>query len=251
MKGKRMCRNRCKVCATIAFLCLMAVPMFAQAGMPTLLPTPWTAETSRLPRSASGSPGTDARWQTLSFFIACLLVSGGGLKFLWNSARREVAWLPPIGYGRALGLVLLWGLLSAVVLTMISGARELMTPGAWQKQGWTYQLTNEQLTGDRQAARRRALEQLRQELWQHAATHAGHFPSADDPALPHDLWNIPGWHGLRYLYVPDQTAATDGRLLVYEPELDGDERFVLLTNGFLGTMRTADIERLFTERHAQ
>ena len=36
--------------------------------------------------------------------------------------------------------VVLWGLLFMLVLTMISGARELLTPGAWEKKGATYQL---------------------------------------------------------------------------------------------------------------
>lgn len=42
-----------------------------------------------------------------------------------------------------MGLVVLWGLLFIVVLAMISGARELMTPGAWEKQGATYRLAGE------------------------------------------------------------------------------------------------------------
>jgi hypothetical protein len=36
--------------------------------------------------------------------------------------------------------VTLWGLLFLLILTMISGARELMTPGAWEKHGSTYEL---------------------------------------------------------------------------------------------------------------
>ena len=45
--------------------------------------------------------------------------------------------------GKALGVVFLWGLLFVLVLTMISGARELMTPGAWEKKGLTYRLTDD------------------------------------------------------------------------------------------------------------
>ena len=37
-----------------------------------------------------------------------------------------------------------WGSLFVLVLTMISGARELMTPGAWKKDGITYVLEDEQ-----------------------------------------------------------------------------------------------------------
>jgi hypothetical protein len=39
--------------------------------------------------------------------------------------------------------VTLWGLLFLLILTMISGARELMTPGAWEKHGSTYRLKDE------------------------------------------------------------------------------------------------------------
>lgn len=47
--------------------------------------------------------------------------------------------------------------------------------------------------------------------------------------------------GLEFLYVPGQIAADDGKLLVHEPQLDGHERLVLLTNGMIGHMSTSDI----------
>ncbi len=69
---------------------------------------------------------------------------------LWNFVARDSGWLPRISLARAICVVLLWGSLFVVVLTMISGARELLTPGAWQKNGVTYQLTPEvNAPGDR------------------------------------------------------------------------------------------------------
>ncbi len=44
-------------------------------------------------------------------------------------------------------------MLCVVVLTMISGARELMTPGAWQKDGFTYSRTEPDGTAVDPAAR--------------------------------------------------------------------------------------------------
>lgn len=41
------------------------------------------------------------------------------------------AFLPPLTYGRALSIIVLWGGLFVIVLAMISGARELMTPAPW------------------------------------------------------------------------------------------------------------------------
>ena len=153
----------------------------------------------------------------------------------------------PLGYRRALSLVVLWGVLFVIVLTMISGARELMTPGAWKKQGWTYQLAESSpprpAAQDSRTTRREALEQLRLALWQFAATHQGKFPTAENTEIDAKLWEIPGWPGLKFLYVPERQLEASGaaRLLVFEPALEGDECQVILTNGLLGTMRTAEI----------
>jgi hypothetical protein len=47
--------------------------------------------------------------------------------------------------------------------------------------------------------------------------------------------------------VAHQTPDDAGHLLVFEPELEGDERLVLLTNGMVGTMRTSEIEQVLAE----
>ena len=230
-----------------AFLCWALLCHTCSAGMPAVLPTGWTKDST--PEWASGSPAgydgsADVRWQAISFFIAGLLVSAWGVQRLWRVLQRDLRWLPPPSYGRAVSFVVLWGLLFILVLTMISGARELMTPGAWRKQGWTYKLAQSAEAApspEGRTARRQALEQLRLKLWQYAATHDGKFPNVKDAALDPGLWNIPDWPGLSFSCVPDRRAEDQGRLLVYEPELDGDERQVLLTNGLIGTMRTPEI----------
>lgn len=107
-----------------ALLILLAAPATAHAGMPFI--------------------GMDdvlqARADTISFFIFLILVLSLLVKLLWNYLARDFPKLPRMSYPRALAGVLLWGLLFLLVLTMISGARELMTPGAWEKQGVTYRL---------------------------------------------------------------------------------------------------------------
>jgi hypothetical protein len=80
------------------------------------------------------------RLQSLSFFLMVLLVSAAVIRLIWNSLRKDFVRLPHLTYFKSLGLVLLWGLLFVLVLAMISGARELLTPGAWQKNGATYRL---------------------------------------------------------------------------------------------------------------
>jgi len=104
---------------------IAALPGVALAGMPT----PQLTKIAEL------------RFQTLSFFLMVLLASAGLILLIWNHALRPtIPRLPRLNYWRALGLVVLWGLLFVIVLTMISGARELMTPGAWEHNGATYRL---------------------------------------------------------------------------------------------------------------
>lgn len=88
--------------------------------------------------------------------------------------------------------------------------------------------------------RRQALEDLRQQLW-HAATHSGQFPQEHSELNP-SLWRLPGWGELRLMCRPGEHVDDSARLLAFEPELDNDERLVLLTNGLIGT-RTAEIDR--------
>lgn len=116
----------------------------AQAGMPAPLPSDWTQDStpSWAPHDSARSSMVGPYLQGISFFVVGLLLCAWAVKGLWYVLRRDLTWLPALSYGRSLSLVILWGLLFVVVLTMISGARELMTPGAWQKKGWTYELAD-------------------------------------------------------------------------------------------------------------
>lgn len=113
-------------------LCLIGAAT-AEAGMaaPTL---------EDIPRYLTLSKLAKLRLDAISFFLLCLLASGWAVQLVWNSLAKDFPKLPRISYLRSLGLIWLWGLLFLLVLTMISGARELMTPGAWKKNGLTYQL---------------------------------------------------------------------------------------------------------------
>lgn len=79
-------------------------------------------------------PEFKGRIQALSFFVFLLMVLPISVKLLWNWLRRDFPSMPRLTYGRSLALVLLWGALFMLVLTMIAGARELMTPGAWHRE---------------------------------------------------------------------------------------------------------------------
>src|SRR5579885_1034700 len=96
---------------------ILSLPSVAQAGMPSIT----LMDLARM------------RVQTISFFLMGLLFSSWIVQLLWNYLCRDFSFLPRLSYGKALSAVILWGLLFVLVLTMISGARELMTPGAWEK----------------------------------------------------------------------------------------------------------------------
>lgn len=80
------------------------------------------------------------RYEAISFFLLVLLLSAAAVRWLWNRFARDFPKLPRLGYLQSFTVVALWGLLFLVVLTMIAGARELMTPGTWQKSGLLYRL---------------------------------------------------------------------------------------------------------------
>jgi hypothetical protein len=233
----------------LAFIAILCGAADCSAGMPAVLASGWTADKPGHDRTASPIDirASDAQFQAISFFLACLFGAAWVVKGLWNSVRGDFQSLPVLSSRRALGFVVLWGLCFVIILTMISGARELMTPGAWRKQGWTYTLAEPKVT-EEPNRRQQALERLRFALWQYAATHQGQFPPDGDSAIEHDLWQLPGVPGLEFLYVTERSVDEAGQLLVYEPALNDDDRLVLLTNGFVGTMRTADIERLLATR---
>lgn len=214
-------------------------PALAFAGMPMLT----LNEVARM------------RLQTISFFLLGFLLSAWFIQLLWNRLRTDFTRLPRLSYGKALGIVVLWGFLFVLVLTMISGARELLTPGAWEKQGATYRLASQASNaGDAalEEKRQRQLEQLRTALWSYAQAHAGRFPPhRADPWVPPALWEVPDPSGLYYLYVPDPTASQARSILAFEPEIFGPKRLVLFTNGEIRPMRSDEISQAQAVEHGR
>lgn len=101
-------------------------PRTAEAGMPLVLLTEIASH----------------RVEAISFFAVSFVVVSFAVWRLWNGLRRDFPAMPELRFRHAVALILLWGLAFNLVLTMISGARELMTPGAWSKEGATYRLSD-------------------------------------------------------------------------------------------------------------
>lgn len=203
----------------LVFFSALLAPTLALAGMPSFKLTDLASQ----------------RVQAISFFLVIFLLVTLAVRALWNRVQKDVPRLPQLSFKAALGVVFLWGLALQLVLSMIAGGRELMTPGAWQKQGVTYRLQPTTLPGDKDLvlqARRQRLEELRTTLWAYAAQHDRAFPASEfEPAVPQERWRVLGDSGMHFIYVSGLKADTGSMPLAYEPGIFGRERWVLFTDG--------------------
>lgn len=227
-------------------------PRDASAGMPSVT----LADVHRAVYTVTETGLTDLarqRLEVLSFFLVGLLACAGVIRWVWNGLRKDFPVLPRLSYARALGVIVLWGLLFVLVLTMISGARELMTPGAWEKKGLTYKLVPPPppLVEAEITARFEAISRLGDRLVRYAEGHGGAFPGPEQAGEVEDrLWRVPSPPGGRYVYVGGRTSDWEaGRRpspLAYEPESAGPDRLVLMTDGNVQWMPATEVKRLLT-----
>lgn len=217
----------------LPLVALAFLPGTAEAGMPSIT----LSDLAKL------------RLQTISFFLCGFLLCAGLIQLLWNYLRKDFTSLPRLSYGKAVGLTALWGLAFLLVLTMISGARELMTPGAWERRDWTYELVKGKppppLPEDTaEAVRRVQLDRLRVELWRYARSNQGRFPAELAAlTLPAEATRVPGPSGLPYVYLGG-LKIDDRRPVVYEPEAFGPRRLVLMADGEVRSLEWAEIASL-------
>lgn len=171
-----------------------------------------------------------ARLDALSFFLVTYLVISWLVKIIWNQLAKSFTVLPRLKYLQALAVVFTTGLMFYVVLTMISGARELLTPGAWEKQGMGYRMREAQAATLNKEERRKAMGELQTAIWIYAKTHDGNAPaSVFTEGIDPSLWNY-GDGGL-YCLMPGVRPGGGRDILVYEPAAAGGRRFILLADG--------------------
>ncbi len=214
----------------MAVLFAVGMPQRALAGMPSFTLSDLAA----------------MRLEGISFFVGILLLVAYVIKRLWNFYRKDFPNLPELNFKKSLGLVLLWGLAFHLVLSMITGTREIMTPKAWEREGLIYKLKDsieeDENGGEIVLAkmRREKLSTLRIALWSYAQNHKGKFPPGPQAAeIPNEAWQVLEQSNLRYQYVQGLQADVGLAPLVYEPGVYGEQRYVLFTNG---TIRRMDIE---------
>jgi hypothetical protein len=180
------------------------------------------------------------RLEDISFFTFLLLLATLGIRFLWNFLAKDFPRLPRLSFLKALSLTALLGLGMLLILVMISGARELLTPGAWYRQSSHYR-PNE--IGNREL-RQQSIESLRTALMQYAHAHDERFPPHDYVAeIPGKVWEAPDSTGTRYLYIGGLTLSESNAVMSCEPQNFGDVRLVLFASGKIQALKTAEIHR--------
>lgn len=192
------------------------------------------------------------RIESISFFIVVILLLALLVRWIWNGLAKDWKILPRLTYFRSLGLVFIWGLAMAVVLSMITGARELMTPGAWEKVGATYRVVDgAAISPEAQLldARRAKLQSLGNAIFRYADKHRNLRYYRELYATDPDLFKTlkPGSNYV-LMYV-DYPWATPPALLAYEPSIYQDHRFALFTDGRVEYLHVQEIgEHIFASR---
>jgi hypothetical protein len=210
----------------IAVLAALSVAFEARAGMP----------------SFDLNDAVELRLQDISFFLLLIGVSAFGFQRLWNFSFRPLPKVPQLGFKHALGLTAIFGLLMLLVLTMISGARELLTPGAWRKQGSTYLLNSPA----NEEQRRDHLLSLFGVLQNYRVSHDGKWPPHEyAPEIPSQLWRSLDPDGTRMVYVnwPGTDSATNW--LVIEPKSFGSTRLGVTRDGEIHPITPAELKELY------
>jgi hypothetical protein len=182
------------------------------------------------------------RLQDISFFLLLVAVGAVGLKLLWNFSFRPLPKVPQLNFKHALGLTVIFGLLMLLVLTMISGARELLTPGAWRKQGSTYRLNSPA----NEEQRREHLLSLHGVLQNYRTSHDGKWPPHEyAPEIPSELWRSLDPDGTRMILVnwPGTGSATNW--LVIEPKSFGTQRLGVTRDGEVRQITPDELKELY------
>jgi len=168
------------------------------------------------------------RFQGLSFFIFLLFACAFLFQITWNYVAKGFRSIPRLNYWRAFSLSFMLGLAMLLILTMISGIREVLTPGAWRRQGTAYRLNDPA----QEPVRRRSIEHLRAALFEYARSHNGKFPPHDFvPEIPEKIWESSDEYGSHYVYHGGFTTNDINALVAVEPPNFGEKRLAIMGSG--------------------
>ena len=190
------------------------------------------------------------RIETISFFLLTVLVCSWLLRASWNVLARDLSLLPTIRFKHALAIFTVSGLFLYVVLTMVSGARELMTPGAWEKDGATYRLNGQSgIAGELppRSTRELALQILASHLESYSEKNDGQLPPRSFSAgIPKRVWIAADGLGVPFEYFSGGTLGENhqDRVIACEPSSVGPQRLVLFGDGRVDSLNWQTIQEM-------
>lgn len=194
------------------------------------------------------SDAAKARLDVLSFFFFSFLVLALIVKLLWNYLAKDFKKLPKLNYMKALAVMMISGLFFYVALTMISGARELLTPGAWERQGVGYRLRDGAPVTESKELRKQRIERLRDSIWKYAEENEGHPPASPfSGEVPLNEWKLVD--GNYYGYIKPESIGSGRDILVYEPSSAGARRYILFTDGSIEDWAEGELHSALKSRY--
>ncbi len=177
------------------------------------------------------------RLEVMSFFLVALLLLAWIFQLLWNAISKDIPSWPKLHFRGAAGILVVTLLLLGLVLSMITGARELMTPRAWKPKGSTFVLQEHHAGQSKEwldSACQQRIQNLRDALWEYAANHDRNLPPHRlTDGVPLQTWLTIDPGGARFDYWAGARADEGDRLVVVEPAVFGEERFVLWSSGVI------------------
>lgn len=188
------------------------------------------------------------RFEEVSFFLLVFLLGAVCFRWLWNSLQHDFPWWPRLSYRGTLGLLCVWGCLLTVVLSLISGARELMTPAAWTPSGITYKVAsrNGPTAADAAQLREREsrLHSLRAVLLQYADQHSRKFPQTKEElaSISAQFWIAVPEAQLKYIYDPAPNSSGHQSPLAIEPEFYDGGQLLLMKDGTVSLRKSVATE---------
>lgn len=179
------------------------------------------------------------RLEDISFFAVLLFGSVLLIRFLWNVVARGVPGFPKLPYKQAFALTVIFSLGMMLVLTMISGARELLTPGAWRRQGSAYKLN----APENEENRLRNIGALKAALFEYARRNNGKFPAHDwGGEIPQKIWEAENG-GTHFIYLGGFSTNAGQIMIAAEPVVFGESRYVLMANGEITKLASPTISK--------
>jgi hypothetical protein len=189
------------------------------------------------------------RLSTISFFLMLYMGCSFVIYRIWNALQVDFPQIPRLSFRRALGLIFLLGMAFHLILVMISGTRELMTPEAWEKAGIVH-TTAPDMFRQFQRSREYKLTILRDALWEFAEHHQGLFPENQFiPEISKTAWFV-STGDLVYVYIGGLSLTSPRSLLAYEPDSFGQYRMALFTDGKVEYLSIQEIQRIMKEEQS-